>query len=287
MPKVSVIIPVYNVEAYLRKCLDSVVNQTLKDIEIICVDDGSTDGSAAILEEYAAKDVRIKIIKQENTGVNVARKEGLKLATGEWITFCDADDWLEQDAIAEMVNVAKQEDADCVCCGMLRDWRNGTSVFRPFDEMGPSDTYNAVVNKLFKRNLLENLKMDESVSLGEDLMVSAQAMAKAKKIAVLEKGFYHYCENSSSMTHVQNGRKRVENLARVGEILREMMPSSEFADFHDRVTRDALLLWIRYRLFDRKLWRMLRSRMTGGLLADPRHGIIKKGALFCAACIFD
>lgn len=112
-------------------------------------------------------------------------------------------------------------------------------------------------------------------------------MAKAKKIAVLKKGFYHYCENSSSMTHVQNGRKRVENLARVGEILRETMPSSEFADFHDRVTRDALLLWIRYRLFDRKLWRMLRSRMTGGLLADPRHGIIKKGALSCAACIFD
>ena len=287
MSKVSVIIPVYNAEAYLRQCLDSVVNQTLREIEIVCVDDGSTDGSAAILEEYAAKDVRIKIIKQENAGVNVARKEGLKLASGEWITFCDADDWLEQDAIAEMVNVAKQEDADCVCCGMLRDWRNGTSVFRPFDEMGPSDTYNAVVNKLFKRNLLENLMMDESVSLGEDLMVSAQAMAKAKKIAVLEKGFYHYCENSSSMTHVQNGRKRVENLARVGEILREMMPSSEFADFHDRVTRDALLLWIRYRLFDRKLWRMLRSRMTGGLLADPRHGIIKKGALFCAACIFD
>ena len=287
MSKVSVIIPVYNAEAYLRQCLDSVVNQTLREIEIVCVDDGSTDGSAAILEEYAAKVVRIKIIKQKNAGVNVARKEGLKLATGEWITFCDADDWLEQDAIAEMVNVAKQEDADCVCCGMLRDWRNGTSVFRPFDEMGPSDTYNAVVNKLFKRNLLENLMMDESVSLGEDLMVSAQAMAKAKKIAVLKKGFYHYCENSSSMTHVQNGRKRVENLARVGEILRETMPSSEFADFHDRVTRDALLLWIRYRLFDRKLWRMLRSRMTGGLLADPRHGIIKKGALFCAACLFD
>ncbi len=287
MPKVSVIIPVYNVEAYLRQCLDSVVNQTLKDIEIICVDDGSTDGSAAILKEYATKDERIKILTQSNSGAGAARNAGIARATGEWITFCDADDWIEPDAIEKMVAAAQREDADCVCCGMLRDWRNGTSVFRPFDEMGPSDTYNAVVNKLFKRNLLENLKMDESVSLGEDLMVSAQAMAKAKKIAVLEKGFYHYCENSSSMTHVHNGRKRVEKLARVGEILRETMPSSEFADFHDRVTRDALLLWIRYRLFDRKLWRMLRSRMTGGLLADPRHGIIKKGALFCAACIFD
>ena len=112
-------------------------------------------------------------------------------------------------------------------------------------------------------------------------------MAKAKKIAVLKKGFYHYCENSSSMTHVQNGRKRVENLARVGEILREMMPSSEFADFHDRVTRDAMLLWIRHRVGDRNLWRELRARLKGGLLSDPRHGFIKKGALACAACIFD
>lgn len=112
-------------------------------------------------------------------------------------------------------------------------------------------------------------------------------MAKAKKIAVLEKGLYHYCENSSSMTHVQNGRKRVENLARVGEILRETMPSSEFADFHDRVTRDAMLLWIRHRVGDRNLWRELRTRLKGGLLSDPRHGFIKKGALDCAACIFD
>ena len=188
MPKVSVIIPVYNVEAYLRQCLDSVVNQTLKDIEIICVDDGSTDGSAAILKEYATKDERIKILTQSNSGAGAARNAGIARATGEWITFSDADDWIEPDAIEKMVAAAQREDADCVCCGMLRDWRNGTSVFRPFDEMGPSDTYNAVVNKLFKRNLLENLMMDESVSLGEDLMVSAQAMAKAKKIAVLKKG---------------------------------------------------------------------------------------------------
>ena len=263
--KVSVIIPAWGTTPFLERAVNSVKAQTYSEIELIVAAPFSSG-----LQTLPS-----------------ARRAGIARATGEWITFCDADDWIEPDAIAEMVNVAKQEDADCVCCGMLRDWRNGTSVFRPFDEMGPSDTYNAVVNKLFKRNLLENLKMDESVSLGEDLMVSAQAMAKAKKIAVLEKGFYHYCENSSSMTHVQNGRKRVENLARVGEILRETMPSSEFADFHDRVTRDALLLWIRYRLFDRKLWRMLRSRMTGGLLADPRHGIIKKGALFCAACIFD
>lgn len=263
--KVSVIIPAWGDVPFLERACQAVRRQTYPYVELVIA--SPSEGSP--LTQTAA------------------RRVGLARATGEWITFCDADDWIEPDAIAEMVNVAKQEDADCVCCGMVRDWLNRTSVFRPFDEMGPSDTYNAVVNKLFKRNLLENLQVDETVSFGEDLMTSAQAMARAKKIAVLEKGFYHYCENLCSMTHVQNGRKRVENLARVGEILRETMPGPEFADFHDRVTRDALLLWIRYRFFDRKLWRMLRSRMTGRLLADPRHGIIKKGALACAACIFD
>jgi glycosyltransferase involved in cell wall biosynthesis len=263
--KVSVIIPAWGQTPLLQKAVNSVKAQTYSEIELIVAAPFSSG-----LQTLPS-----------------ARRAGIERATGEWITFWDADDWIEPDAIAEMINVATQEDADCVCCGMVRDRQDGVSVFRPFDKLGPSDTYNAVVNKLFKRNLLEDLKMDEAVAIGEDLMVSAQAMARAKKIAVLEKGFYHYCENSSSMTHVCDGRMRVENLARVGEILRETMPEPKYAAFHDRVTRDALLLWIRYRLFDRKLWRMLRSRMTGGLLSDSRHGIVKKGALACAACLFD
>lgn len=263
--KVSVIIPAWGKTPFLERAVNSVKAQTYSEIELIVAAPFSSG-----LQTLPS-----------------ARMAGIARATGEWITFCDADDWIEPDAIEKMVAAAQREDADCVCCGMLRDWRNGTSVFRPFDEMGPSDTYNAVVNKLFRRNLLENLKMDESVSLGEDLMVSAQAMAKAKKIAVLEKGFYHYCENSSSMTHVQNGRKRVENLVRVGEILRKAMPESRYDDFHDRVTRDAMLLWIRHRVGDRNLWRELRARLKGGLLSDPRHGFIKKGALFCASRLFD
>lgn len=263
--KISVIIPAWGETPLLERACASVRAQTFSDVELVVAAPPSDAPQT----------------------LPAARLAGLAKAAGEWIAFCDADDWIVPDAIEKMVAAAQREDADCVCCGMLRDWRNGTSVFRPFDEMGPSDTYNAVVNKLFKRNLLENLKMDVSVSLGEDLMVSAQAMARAKKIAVLEKGFYHYCENPCSMTHVCDGPKRVENLARVGEILRHAMPEPKYAAFHDRVTRDALLLWIRYRLFDRKLWRMLRSRMTDGLLSDPRHGIIKKGALACAACLFD
>ena len=265
MPKVSIIIPAWGAVPFLERARESVLAQTYSNVELLVVEPKKDEPQTAVS----------------------ARQAGIEAANGGWITFCDADDWIEPDAIEKMVAAAQREDADCVCCGMVRDRQDGVPVFMPFDKLGPSDTYNAVVNKLFKRHLLGNLNVDEMVSLGEDLMISAQAMARAKKIAVLEKGFYHYCENPSSMTHVCDGCKRVENLARVGEILRHAMPEPKYAAFHDRLTRDALLLWIRYRLFDRKLWRMLRSRMTGGLLADPRHGIVKKGALACAACIFD
>lgn len=99
MPKISVIIPVYNTEKYLRKCLDSVINQTLKDIEIICVNDGSTDGSLAILNEYAQKDNRIIVIDKENTGAGDSRNVGISYVTSDYLTFLDSDDWLDENAL--------------------------------------------------------------------------------------------------------------------------------------------------------------------------------------------
>ena len=263
--KISVIIPAWGETPLLERACASVRAQTFSDVELVVAAPPSDAPQT----------------------LPAARLAGLAKAAGEWIAFCDADDWIEPDAIKEMVADAEREGADCVCCGMYRDGVDGKSVFRPFDREGPSDTYNALVNKLFRRELLENLAVDSSIALGEDLMVAAQAMRKAAKVAVLGKAYYHYCENESSVTHTANGRRRVEDLARAGEILREAMPEPKFADFHDRVTRDALLLWIRYRLLDRALWRKLRARMKGGLLADPRHGLLKKGALACAACLFD
>lgn len=265
MSRCSVIIPAWGETPFLERARNSVLAQTCPDVEVLMSAPPVSAPQTAMAARWAA----------------------LEKAQGEWIAFCDADDWMAPDAIAEMMKAAARESADCVCCGMLRDGADGKSVLRPFDREGPSDTYNALVNKLFRRELLANLMIDTSITLGEDLMVSAQAMRKARKIAVMGTAFYHYCENGASITHRQAGRKRVESLARVGEILREAMPEAEYADFHDRVTRDALLLWIRYRLFDRALWRMLRARMKGGLLADSRHGFLKKGALGCAACLFD
>ena len=99
VPKVSIIVPVYKVEKYLRKCIDSIINQTLKDIEIILVDDGSPDNCGKICDEYAAKDTRIKVIHKENGGLSSARNAGMEVAEGEYIGFVDSDDWIESDLI--------------------------------------------------------------------------------------------------------------------------------------------------------------------------------------------
>ena len=119
MPRVSVIIPVCNVEAYLRQCLDSVLNQTLRDIEAVCFDDGSTDGSAAILAEYAAKDPRVRVLRQDNLGTVVARKRAVAAATGEWCLFLDPDDWIAPETCERMVTAAAASGADVVQCGFV------------------------------------------------------------------------------------------------------------------------------------------------------------------------
>ena len=116
MPKISVIIPVYNVEKYLSQCLDSILNQTFKDFECICVNDGSTDKSLAILQEYVNKDDRIKIINQENKGLSGARNSALKIVNGKYITFIDSDDFVTIDYLEKLINIAEKEDSDIVYC---------------------------------------------------------------------------------------------------------------------------------------------------------------------------
>ena len=116
MPKISIIIPNYNTEKHLPKCLDSLVNQTFKDIEIIVIDDGSTDASAKIIRKYAAKDNRIKVITQKNSGPATARNKGLDAATGKYLMFCDSDDWYEPNMCEIMFKTIEKQKTDVVCC---------------------------------------------------------------------------------------------------------------------------------------------------------------------------
>ncbi|MCQ2958500.1 MAG: glycosyltransferase, partial [Candidatus Gastranaerophilales bacterium] len=116
MPEVSVIMPVYNTEKYLRECLDSIINQTLKDIEIICVDDGSKDDSGKILDEYAQKDNRIKVIHNKNQGAAPSRNQGISIAQGKYLSILDSDDIFDTNMLELLFNKAEQNDADITIC---------------------------------------------------------------------------------------------------------------------------------------------------------------------------
>jgi len=148
LPKVSVIIPVYNVKAYLRQCLDSVIKQTLQEIEIICVDDGSTDGSLDILKEYADKDARITVLSQENLHAGIARNAGLAVAQGEYVHFLDSDDWVELDAYEKLYQLAKKQNVNCIkFCSYSYDNQTQKVNITYFNDM------KAIPDKYFERKV--------------------------------------------------------------------------------------------------------------------------------------
>jgi glycosyltransferase involved in cell wall biosynthesis len=188
MSKVSVIIPVYNVEAYLRQCLDSVVNQTLKEIEIICIDDGSTDGSAAILQEYAAKDERIKILTQVNSGAGAARNAGLAAAKGEWLSFLDADDEFAPEMFSEMVGAGEQSSADVVACTMTT---NG-NIFQRWRGWA--------WDKMFRREFIlsQNLKF-QNLPVSNDLFFTYSALALSSRTIAIAKDYVFHRKRPGSV----------------------------------------------------------------------------------------
>lgn len=127
-PKVSIIVPVYNVERFLPQCLDSLVNQTLQDIEIICVNDESPDNSGTILDFYASNDRRVKIVNKKNGGLSSARNAGLIHVTGDFFMFIDSDDWLDVNCCCEMYGVALKNNADCVACSYAKEYDNKSVI---------------------------------------------------------------------------------------------------------------------------------------------------------------
>lgn len=217
MIKVSVIIPVYNGEMHLRQCLDSVCNQTLKEIEIICVDDGSTDSSFEILKEYQDKDNRIQLYQQQNLYAGVARNLGKSHATGEYLVFWDCDDFFELNALEEMYNRAVAMQADvCVCgankyfedkdkiapnaAGYLTKKHVSGDVFSRITNEGYILNFTNAVpwNKMFRREFIEKLKLDyKPVRNGNDIYFTQCAIALAERITVLDKALVTYRVNQS------------------------------------------------------------------------------------------
>lgn len=232
--KVSVILPVYNTKVELPKCLESLMNQTYQEIEVICVDDGSTDGSEKIVDEFASAHKQIKVIHKPNAGESSARNIGLKLAEGEYIAFCDCDDWVEPDMYKTLVHELEDWNVDMVASAWFKD--NSTDcqeiknrLYVTKEVFGRAellkyiymrDSYRGFAylwNKLFKRSTLENkqgkiLLFDETLQLGGDVLYLAEAALKVKRAKYVEAAFYHYTQRESSGSHTKDTKKLMDSL---------------------------------------------------------------------------
>ena len=234
-PLVSVIVPVYNTAPWLRRCLDSICAQSYRNLEILCVNDGSTDDSAAILDAYAAKDTRIKVIHQANAGVSVARNKGLDIAAGKYVTLVDSDDWLEPETY-EMMLARFTGDVDIVAMGAVLDGevadKEGLEEYfnrLPLGRIEVTPAAFAELNlslptKVYRRSVIEQcaIRFPAGIAFGEDTAFVCCALAHSRALYNVGNRFYHYVQHeSSAMQGPQRMQRCGNDLLRAWDYVRE------------------------------------------------------------------
>lgn len=212
MPFISVIVAIYQAEKTLSHCVDSILGQTLRDIEVILVNDGSSDKSSEICDEYARKDNRIKVFHKEHSGVSDTRQMGLLNVTGDYVIHCDSDDWMEPDMLETLYKNAQESDADLVVCDYWAEYRERVAQ-KAFEQNINADTdlceqmenlLLSVWNKLIRRSFIvqNDLHFLPSVCYAEDLYFVFNALDQNPKIAYVPLPLYHYnVQNEGSLTH--------------------------------------------------------------------------------------
>ena len=258
-PLVSVIVPVWNVEAYIRQCLDSLLAQTYRHLEIILVDDDSPDGCGAICDEYAARDSRISVIHQPNGGVAAARNAGLRHATGEWIAWADPDDWAEPGFIEYLLTNAVSRGADIAICAMYVEQEGGQSVQSPGNGLLTAETAlgelirddrikNYLWNKLWRAELFRGLFFSEEIKTQEDVALVYRLVLRSGHIACCPQPQYHYRIHGRGLT------QHLELIAGIGvfalrkersEIVSAVYPGLRQALHYDCLCA-AILAWRSY-----------------------------------------
>lgn len=216
-PKVSIILSFYNAERTLERSIRGILDQTYRNIEFILIDDGSVDGSSAIAKRYAEVDERIRLICKSNTGVSDSRNIGLDAATGDWVYFVDADDWIEEDAIEAFMEAAQNPTCDLVVCDFYRvqgdvmSRKEGPAVglvsrekYASFMARRPSNFYyTSLWNKVFRLSIINEheMRFDNSMQFGEDHVFILEYIMLVNRVALLDRALYYYVDNAGSLVH--------------------------------------------------------------------------------------
>lgn len=307
--KLSVIVPVYRVEQYIVRCVDSILAQKFHDIELILVDDGSPDHCPEICDKYAQKDNRVKVIHKKNGGVAAARNAGLILAQGEYITFVDSDDFIEPDMYQSMIQVADQYDCDVVMCDCIKEFGNHIEIYTHNIRSGfynrnqleseyfsnllimPNIEYPPTISNwlcIFKKNLKDAaiLHYEEGIRYSEDLLFGAQMLYKAQSFYYMKgKTYYHYdCTNQQSATHIFTPDKW-NDYKRLHQCIKNYFGNCLEYDFAEQI--DKVLLFFVYNavgdiLKAREISVINRKRMTLEILNDTEVRLMFNRISICS-----
>lgn len=254
----SIVVPVYGVEKYIHKCVDSILNQTYKDFELILVDDGSKDNCPKILDGYAEKDSRIKVVHKENGGLVSARKAGVKVATGDYIVSVDGDDWVKENYLEVFANIAQNNDVDMMCCGYIKAYEK-ENLNRPLrfnegyysyqqikEQIFPRLIENeyaesfppSVCFKVVKREIMNNAlqHIDNRVVVGEDSLCTCLIFSVVKNVYICKECLYYYRQNDLSITKTKKAQDMQTPMIRYSTI--QKVAEKECAyDFSEQIYR--------------------------------------------------
>lgn len=248
-PKISIIVPIYNVERYLSRCVHSIINQTYKNLEIILVDDGSPDNCPQLCDEYAKKDDRIKVIHKKNGGLSDARNAGMTVASGEFISFIDSDDYVSLDFIETLYNTIISEDSEIAECDVIKfyddssfdDYADDLKItnYNTIDGLSALISENPfhqhVWNKLYKSKLLVGIPYTVG-KLNEDEFWTYQVFGRAKKITKINKTMYYYFQRQSSIMGNQYNLRRLDALE--GKYNRQLYVEKNFPEIAQQAKID-------------------------------------------------
>lgn len=260
-PLVSIVVPIYKVEAYLERCLDSIVHQVYRPLEVILVNDGSPDGCGDIIRRYEAMWPFIQSIWQENSGLGAARNAGIARATGKYLALVDSDDYIEPDFIRNLVRRAEQNDADVVICNFYLDFPNGMKLPYQLYTLRKSMSGEKAAktslklwdlpvfawNKLYRLDLFTNNGITYPSMYYEDVAITWQILSKAKKVSITRKPYYHYCLRSTGITG-NFGMKNITDYLKAVDSVRRYLWTENLWDSWQR-TYSLFVLTVKTQLY--------------------------------------
>lgn len=299
---ISIIIPVYNAEEFIEKCLDSIKNQTYKNIEVIIINDGSTDNSENICREYCKNNENFRLISKKNGGVSSARNIGLSEAKGDYIGFVDPDDWIEKDMFENLYKLIKDYNADISICGYIKESKNGIlnkqnkkqiielTEIEALNEIIREDGFKGFLwNKLFSRELIKSYKdifFYENIHFSEDLLFCCEYILKSKKVIYDTTPYYHYIIHDNNICNSNYNSKKVTSLDAFEKIIdilsnKKGIDINKYKNLYMNISISLLMNYIKENKKEIENYKKLRKSLYKYNLSDITSNYIKISCILC------